>query len=480
MIRVYFDWNVVSNLKRPEFSELNNFIEEHKEKLLFPYSPAHFRDLMKSYSPDNIHFNTDLEKLNYLSGKHLIRWGKDGIEPLFGTPQEYFQEEELHTETNFIEAFDFDKIFSDLDENSKELGLENIGAAIKNMFQHLPTGITITEENKEMLSKMFPNLDNNSTMWDFMKDFGPFTQNLLQDGDYYKDFRKTLGDTGFKLEANAGNWSEEEVIDNIDKFLLSLNSNMTFIEYVETSLKHRKEPYTKYDFYTTAYLMLDMIGYKSDKLPKPTDNMQNIQADADHSFYGAHCDYFVAMDKKLMVKSKVLYNKFNIPVKVLTPEEFLNDIRQVIHDRNNIQNFLEEILSFCTNENIVETHPASEENEIGTHAFKLPIFYFDFFNYVTYQFYEKEKFIFLVFKRVFKNYSRFIYYTEIEKVIDKVCDFFGYEDKEKLEQKKKEFAYGDSSIEFSWQYDRGIIKLKKDEETKRPILVYVIKVVDEN
>lgn len=93
MIRIYFDWSVVSNFKKEEFAEIREFIAEHKDYLQFPYSPAHFKDLMKSYSLENEHFNQDLQNLEYLSEKHLLRWGKDGIEVLFGTPKEYFQGE---------------------------------------------------------------------------------------------------------------------------------------------------------------------------------------------------------------------------------------------------------------------------------------------------------------------------------------------------------------------------------------------------
>lgn len=477
MIRVYLDWNVVSSLKRPEFKELNDFVTEHKERLLFPYSPAHFKDLMKSYSPDNIYFNMDLEKLDYLSGKHLIRWGKETIEPLFGTPQEYFEGEKESEKTNVLADFDFEKIFSKLDEDTQELGLGNMGQLMKTLFQLQPTGIEVTEENKEMLSKMFPNLDSNSNMWDFMKDFGPFINNLLNNGDYYKDFRKSLGEYGFKLEANSGNWDADQVIKNIDDFLLSKNTKMTFLEYVETALKNQKESYTYYDFYTTAYLMLDIMGYKADGLPKPTDNMQNIQADGEHSFYGGHCDYFVAIDKKLRTKSKVLYSEFNLPVPILTPEEFLQQIKQTIHIRTNPENFIIEAIDFFKEEYIVETFPASDENEAKTLISKLPVFYFDFFNYGIYQYYKEQQSVIMIFKRTFKNYSKFIYYTEAEKLVEEVCNFFGGSyTKEDIETKKKEFAYGDTPVELSWQFNSGLIKLEKDEETRRPILIYAVKI----
>lgn len=168
---------------------------------------------------------------------------------------------------------------------------------MKSLFQLQPTGIEITEENEKFLTKIFPNLNSNSSMWDLMKEIGPLSKKLLKDGAYYKDFRKSIADAGGKLEANSGNWNYEEVIRNIDKFLYRLGTNMTYLEYVESTLKYKKGSYTYYEFYSNAYLLLDMIGYKSDKLPKNSDNMQNIQADGEHSFYGGHCDYFVAIDK---------------------------------------------------------------------------------------------------------------------------------------------------------------------------------------
>ncbi|MBK6994359.1 MAG: hypothetical protein IPH31_05335 [Lewinellaceae bacterium] len=106
---------------------------------------------------------------------------------------------------------DMEKLFDDLNDANNELGLGNIGTLLKSLFQLQPAGIEITEENRDALKKMFPNLKPTSTMWDLMKDVGPFSKKLLQDGDFYKDFRETLKQ-GFKLDLNSGNWSYEEVI----------------------------------------------------------------------------------------------------------------------------------------------------------------------------------------------------------------------------------------------------------------------------
>ncbi|MCA0335242.1 MAG: hypothetical protein LCH44_14995 [Bacteroidetes bacterium] len=470
MIRIYLDWSVVSNFKKDEFAEIREFISEHKDYLQFPYSPAHFKDLMKSYNSDNEYFNQDLQNLEYLSEKHLLRWGKDGIEVLFGTPQEYFEGEK--DSEDVFSMMDIEKIFNDLDAD--DFGIGKFGTLIKSLYQLMPTGIEITDENKEILQKMFPNIDSNSSMWDLMKDITPFSKRLLTEKEYYKDFRKTISDKGFKLDPNSGNWNVDEVFNNIDTFLQKQNTKLTFREYVNTCFKNRKEPVNRFEFYTTAYLLLDMIGYKSDNLPKPTDNMQNIQNDAEHSFYSAHCDYFVVIDKKLTIKTKVLFKEFNIPTVVISPKEFIDTIKSKLHFIETNKHFVNEAIGFLEKENIVETYEKGEEIEVDTFAFKLPIFYFNFFNYAVYQNYSDQNAFVLTFKRVFKNYSNFIYYTESERLIDRICNFFGYDNNQEHLDKKQEFVYGDKEVAFIWNFEGGLIKLEKDVETHRPLLTYII------
>ena len=473
MIRVYFDWNIISNLKKPEFKELKRFIEQNKEYLLFPYSPAHFSDLMKSYSPQNEFFKKDLETLEYLADKHLIRWGNKGkIEPLFCTPGEYFKIE--RDREDIFPLMDAEKVFQDLDDSANELGFGNIGSLMKSIFKIQSAGIEITEENAELLNKMFPNLKPGSSMWDLMKDVGPFSKKLLQDGNYYKDFRNSLSEKGFNLAPQAGNWSYDEVIKNIDEFLLSLGTKMTYLEYIESIFKIRKEPIDEFEYYISAYLMLDMIGYKKDKLPKSTDNMQNIQTDGEHSFYGAHCDLFVAMDKKLRIKSKVLYNEFSIPTKILKPDQLILELERMINPIPKMHDFVEEAVSFCKEDKIVEYYPVSDNNTVETIAYKLPELYFNFFNYVIYRNFPEQDGFVLTFTKVFKNFSRFIYYTESEKLIDIVAEYFGYDDMKEFELRKNEFVYGDKEIEFEWHFEGGIILLEKDKESKRPILSYFV------
>lgn len=472
MIRIYLDWNIISSLKRPEFNELKEFIEKHKKYLQFPYSPAHFTDLMKSYHLSNDFFYEDLDTLEYLSEKHLLRWGGKGVEPLFATPKEYFETEK--DKDDIFEQIDVEKLLQELDNSLGDLGIGNIGSTLKSLLQLQPVGVEITKENEKTLRSMFPNLELNSSMWDLMKEIELFSKKILTDGEYYKNFRKSISDSGFKLDRNSGNWNYTEVVGNIDKFLESFGTKMTYLDYVESSLKYKKEPYNYHEFFTMAYLLLDMIGYKTDKLPKQSDNMQNIQADGEHSFYGGHCDYFVAIDKKLRIKSQVLYNEFNIPTIVLHPSELIGELEKVI-DSSIKEDVLGEVLSFCIPENLVESYPLSEENKIETYAYKLPKFYFNYFNYVIQSIIKDNNIIVFTFRKAFKNYSRFIYFTEPERLIDSIVETFGGYEKHDIEELKRKFVYEDeNNIVFEWRFEDGIIRLQKEEDTRRPILNYII------
>ena len=141
-----------------------------------------------------------------------------------------------------------------------------------------------------------------------------------------------------------------------------------------------------------------------DKLQKPSNNMQNIQTDGGHSFYGAYCDYFVASDKILRTKSKVLYNEFNVSTKIIDPNQLISELKKALYEPPKEISFLEEVFSFYKPENLVETYPIPEESEAEISVFKLPRFYFNFFNHMIYEHYPKEKGVIVTFKKAFKNF----------------------------------------------------------------------------
>lgn len=87
MKRVYLDWGVISNLKRPEFAEVREFLLSHKGDLFFVYSPAHFEDAMRSKRDDRL--LQDIQTLESLVDNHLIAYNKKTAQPFlseFFTP----------------------------------------------------------------------------------------------------------------------------------------------------------------------------------------------------------------------------------------------------------------------------------------------------------------------------------------------------------------------------------------------------------
>jgi len=471
MIRIYLNWNVISTLKRPEFEDIKSFIDKHKKYLLFPYTPAHFSDLMKSYNPENKYFEEDLENLEYLCGNHLMRWENDSVKPLRATPTEFFKFEKQRP--NLASLIDIDNTLKKVDEFSEEFGLDKIGTLMKSHLLSQLSDIEVTEQNSDILKLMFPSTKSSLKGWDVVKGIEGFAQRLMLDGRFYKEFRKRLGDSGFKLEANSGNWGYDEVVKNIDEFLLKQETQMTYIEFVASMFKYKSETINIYDKYTTAYLLLDMIGYKSDKLPKSTDNFQNIHTDSEHSFYGAYCDFFVAMDKKLRIKSKVLFSEFNITTRVIEPKEIIHELSSVIDEIKDEPRTIKKIVGFCNKDTLFNSWIMKRNNAVEAYVslFKLPTFYFNYFNYVTYYNYENSNISEFIFHRASTNFT---YYTELEALVNTITDFFGCDDLETLEMMKKEFLNDKSDYFFKWEREYGLVQLEKEEGTKLPILRFVL------
>lgn len=475
MIRIYLDWNVYSNLKLESFSEIKTFLRENKDVLLFPYSPAHFTDLLKSQHFDSDNFRTDLETLEEFCVKHILIWeGGNGAVPKFGTPMEYYEGEKEKEQLDSL--FDIEKTINELNESCLELGLDQFGDVLKLSYQLKPSGIELTSENQDTLKKYFPSINNNSSIWDLMKDVGPFMQQLLFEGDFYKELRRDIEKQGLKVSTNSGNWLYVEVIERFNHILKSKNIDLSFFEYVRKVLEFRKDKLSFFEIFTTSYLLLDMFGYKSDKLPKKTDNMRNIQADAEHSFYAGHCDFFVTSDKRQIHKSKVLYKEFDTSTIILEPSELVNVIGPLIHRTKREDNLLTEILSNCIEQNLVEHHQVSSEREFESFAYKLPIQFFNYFNYVIFTDYGQHEGVAFTLRKSFNNFSRFIFYTEAEKVIDSIIEYLGYDNPTDLAKKKHEIIYGEanSDSDLVWIFDKGMIRLGQEVDTKRPVLSIII------
>jgi hypothetical protein len=66
------------------------------------------------------------------------------------------------------------------------------------------------------------------------------------------------------------------------------------------------------ELFISAYCILDMIGFHSDKLPKDSNTMNSVTTDAKHAYFGGHCDWFITADKRLYHKARALYSNFGV------------------------------------------------------------------------------------------------------------------------------------------------------------------------
>ncbi|MFC2152688.1 hypothetical protein ACFLSE_09180 [Bacteroidota bacterium] len=474
MIRVYFDWNVFSNLKEDEFRVFKEKLLNNKSKLLFPYSHAHFTDLMKSFVPSNEKFQFDLDTLSEVCGKHNIGWDGKKSMLYFATPAEFFDSVKDQPDNSL--DFDIDELFDQFSAIEDELGFGKIWNTLQTLFKTQKIPFEISEENKEVLNQMFPNLTKDSSMWDFIKEIVSFLKKFLNNKDFYKSFRNTINEKGFRLDPNSSKWESDEVIKQINLFLNSIKENLTFQELVKLAFVNRKEKYTRFEYFKVAYIILDLIGYKRDRLRKKIHSVKNIIADSEHSFYGAHCDYFVAIDKNLLLKSKVLYSEFNISTTVLTFKEFIDIFDTIMHNHpDTVEEIVDETLNSISLNNIVEKHEQKEPKDILL-TIKLPVPYLNFFNYVLLQQPSNSNALGLIFYKTFENYADMLYYTETEELFDRVDKIFQFERTESFDKDKQEFIHDLTNKSFTKNIKYGVVRLEREMPSNRIVFQYTLRI----
>lgn len=84
MKRIYLDWGVVSNLKKPEYANIKEFLLSNKKELFFVYSTAHFEDAMRSRGDERL--LQDIQTLEALVDNHLLAYNKKSAYPFLATP----------------------------------------------------------------------------------------------------------------------------------------------------------------------------------------------------------------------------------------------------------------------------------------------------------------------------------------------------------------------------------------------------------
>lgn len=448
MKRVYLDWGVISNLKKTQYADFREFLLSHKGDLFFVYSPAHFEDAMRSNGDERL--SLDIQTLESLVDNHLLAYNKKTARPFLATPSEYYRD---NKDRFLAEIPDITEMLPTISQD-----IPAIGGLLKS-FLSIPFPIPDAARSNELVSMMLPKLPAWPTLSDVIHSATLYMNKMMSDKDYYKSYRSAVQASGFKVDSNAGNWDAKDVVPNITSRMKSLGIDMSFEDFVLKGFGDKKNV-DDFTFFMAAYSLLDMIGYKSDKLPKSSNAMNSVNTDAQHAYFAAFCDCFITQDTHLASKASALYNEFGISTKILSPENAIEALDEKIND--NLVSFIQEQL-------IEQNIERREERSI---IYKFTQRFLGIFTHCVR--YDEDDTLVLEFKLAFDNYSTFIFYGEAGIMVDSVADNLGRPSKEDYEKVRERIVAGDLNASIKWQGDGILLTLRADPERHRPELFVIV------
>lgn len=466
MKRIYLDWGIISNLKKNEYADLLGFFLSHKDRLLFVYSQAHLDDLMRSDGDPRL--LDDLNTLTCLVDDHLLSFDKTGVKPNPATPSHYYDD---RREEPPVKLAEYGNLLSSLDSSFP--GGHKIGSKLKAILQSLSFPIPQVARSNSLWGNLLPDLPANPSVLDIIQSAGLFVDKMQDEENYYKNYRAQIHKSGFKLDDNAGNWTDKDAIQNISDFLESKGIKMSFMELVKMPFG-KKRSVSEYECFISAYTMLDLLGYRSDKLSKPRSTINSILSDAQHAYLASFCDCFITEDRRLASKAKALYHEFGIDTCVLASQDavtFLHDdIRQ--YDLKYFFSFLQQEL---TREDAQVERYIKENNQDTTYdTYKFSHRLLGIFpRGILYDSPEERKEQILVLDMGTGRSTTFLFDDEVAMIVDLVSDYMSAEPIPDYASIKEAFVRRSTNISVIWTIRNGKIILRNNEVSLKPELIVV-------
>lgn len=189
----------------------------------------------------------------------------------------------------------------------------------------------IDVENRNPLEFYETNVFDNSTA-----PLAQFQTAIKQMTDNYGPLRDDIIKTHFKLEPKSiCNFS----VSQLDELIKMMGISNSLKEFVEYGLQLRGDtstnPLTYVDYYITAYMNLDLIGFFPDSMNEKGD-FSNLLNDSKHSAYGSMCKAFITNDNKCYHKSKFLFEYFKSNSKLIKTCKIKNGISELEKDLNSL------------------------------------------------------------------------------------------------------------------------------------------------
>lgn len=417
------------------YKDLLKKIENHQSSL-FCYSHAHLLDLKSDKTDIKYSELSFMEKIvndNYL----LYDSFEKRTSPLLAKPLEAFKDVENEPDfTNFSDLFNFDT--SDLSQSQKDLIEQSKMLLGEKLFDISSfTNHDVDPESKKLLEQIFPANTQPMNITELLEYFMNMVKTLNEDKSIYKNLRN-LTDKHF----NNGKFTVDYDEIDFNEDLKDSALQKSFIDFVTDNLDPEgKKEFSNYDFFTNAYLNLDILGIS--KEPSKSVKFNNMLNDSIHAYYGAFCDCVVSDDSGFLRKTRALYKLLEIDTKVLHAEEFIKAFDFISNKEElNISRFKNLLVNDIKNGLIINERKSIR---FDRHSFTIkPIHnYLGYFNRIDNLIEDGKNYLY--FYRMTKNYSYFEFLREYELVINNAFKIFGFDQ--------------DSKGEFNWDKEREEMKL---------------------
>lgn len=434
MIKVYLDWNVISQMKGGYQNELFDILS-NKDKFFIPYSTSHVGDIFSSYSENEEQkkrIDDDLDYITLLTNNYCLSITSDKVVLDFLDPKSYMQQR--IEEKDLMKDFSLDsleKLFNE-DESTK-----GIGKILISLLKSIPIENSFREafehpESSEYLNQMFPGLKDNPTMEGFFKSFGKMSQNLNEKEDYEILRQVTQKGLGINRDKIFNENNPYNIIDKAHK-----NMGLSLNKYIDNT-KYAPEWFNEL---SNEYIMLDMHGYQEDKVNvkenKRKETFKNTTEDAFHAAFASTCNIYIINDNKSYKKTKQVYDRLNINTLVLKPDEFIEHFNKYLNVQE-LSNHFKIAIELIKTNNFFESKV--ENGIMRTYIF--PYYIFDFFNKIIVLETDDNEQPTIMLSKFSPTNGNVTYIWEVKRLVENLNSFFG-EDVEGLGSiKDDEFSNG--------------------------------------
>ncbi|NQX38461.1 hypothetical protein SAMN05421820_101482 [Pedobacter steynii] len=414
MIRIYMDWNVMSQMKAGRHTEFSEIIAD-KDKFFKLYSTSHIGDIAASNQNESnkVNIDSDLEFIANLTGNYCVfNTGKEVIIEKRSPQELYADKTDLKDILNIL---DFD--ISELMPNAEDQEIANLITPALDSLKNLPIDDVFKQafENPETAAQMkqfLPDLENNYTPAGLFNSLLNMFHRLNEKGDY-KQLR-TIVQNGTKI-------NRDRLYDTSDPYkMIDAGYQKLGITYPDVTDLNPNAPQW-YNQLTNEYLKLDMHGYQEDQVKIDKGRKQtfrNTMEDAFHTAFATTCDFYITSDKKNYKKAQTIYEKLGMNSLVMNPQEFIQHYKDWLHFKG--ERFLRIIPAILKH---VEPRVSEDGNQ---RTYFGCFFLFDYFNKITHiTDNETEGGSFLMLSREKPTNSRHLFGNELDVLIRKLLTVFG-------------------------------------------------------